>query len=75
MVSEHGNTRVSDDELIAAIKDIDEPVASTAEIAQTFSMTRTGVAKRLNSLFDSGSVCRKSVGSGYVWWIEGHSAP
>lgn len=70
MSSSHGNQKVSDQEIIEAIKSVDEPVASASEIATQVSLTRTGVTNRLNKLREQGLVERKDVGNGYVWWVS-----
>lgn len=69
MSSAHGNQKVSDTEIIAAIRAADGPVASASDIATQFSMTRTGVNERLQDLCRQGRVNKKDVGNGYVWWV------
>ena len=66
----HGNKKVTDNQLIALIDGNKHPVASAAELADELGMTRTGVTKRLNQMYENNLVNRKSVGSGYVWWVD-----
>jgi len=71
MSSTHGNQKVTDNEILNRIKDIQEPVASAAEIAAPFQITRTAINKRLNQLEKDGEIKKKDVGGGYVWWVVG----
>jgi len=73
MSSSHGNQKVTDEEIIEALHSIEEPVASAAEIAETFSISRTAANIRLNQLLEEGRVKKKSVGKGYVWWVSDSS--
>ncbi len=69
MSSTHGNQKVTDNEILNRIRDIKEPVASAAEIAAPFQITRTAINKRLNKLEKVGKIKKKDVGGGYVWWV------
>lgn len=66
----HGNVKVTDDELIQAIEQIEEPVASASELAEQVGLTRTAVNERLKELLDEDRVEKKDVGRGYVWWVS-----
>jgi biotin operon repressor len=73
MSSAHGNQKATDDEIIDAVKAVDEPVASASEVAAALGMTRTGVNTRMKKLRDEGKLDKKNVGKGYVWWVcEGY---
>ncbi|WP_435065055.1 winged helix-turn-helix transcriptional regulator [Halobaculum sp. EA56] len=73
MSSEHGNQKVTDTEIIDAIRSTSGPVASARDVATRLSMTRTGINERLQDLLEEGRVSRKSVGNGYVWWVNDYS--
>jgi predicted ArsR family transcriptional regulator len=66
----HGNVKVTDDELIQAIQQVEEPVASASELAEQVGLTRTAVNERLKELLDEDRVEKKDVGRGYVWWVS-----
>jgi predicted transcriptional regulator len=73
MSASHGNQKVTDEEIISAIKSVREPVASASEVALKLDITRTNANIRMNSLRKEGHLERKKVGNGYVWWVASES--
>jgi len=61
--------QVTDKEIIAAIKGIDDPFASTMEIADSVGLGRQGTLDRLQQLCDKGVVASKKAGNGIGWWV------
>ncbi|RLM83845.1 winged helix-turn-helix transcriptional regulator [Halobellus sp. Atlit-38R] len=70
MSSPHGNQKVSDEEIISVIKEIEEPVVSASEVASRLGITRTSANMRMKRLRQKGMLSRKNVGNGYVWWLN-----
>jgi predicted transcriptional regulator len=61
---------VTDDELIALLREVDDPVLSTAEVTERVSLSRRSVYDRLASLRDDGKLNGKQIGGkNTVWWI------
>lgn len=61
--------RVTDDDLLAVFDDTDDPVLSTAEVADRLPIKRRGTLDRLRRLEDQGDVASKSIGGrNTVWW-------
>lgn len=67
-----GREKVSDYEIIKAIKDQYGPVACSAELIDELPLTRQGLNKRLRRLADEGAICEKDVGSAKVCWLPGN---
>lgn len=60
---------VTDDEILALFEQSTDPILTTNEVAQEIGIGRRGTFDRLDQLAEDGALMRKSVGSGYVWWI------
>jgi predicted ArsR family transcriptional regulator len=61
--------RVTDDELLAVLRESPDPVLSTAEIADEVPIKRRGVLNRLRGLEEQGAVRSKQLGGrNTVWW-------
>jgi len=62
--------RVSDNEIIDLFRDTDDPVLSTAEVAEQVPLKRRATYNRLRSLADEGRLESKQIGGrNTVWWI------
>gem|GEM_PF-866297 len=65
---------VSDKEILEPIQLTDDPVLTTAEIAQHFPIGQRAVLNRLADLHGEGVVSRKNLDDQYsVWWIPSSS--
>lgn len=63
------NPRVTDADLLAVFDDTDDPVLSTAEVADRLPIKRRGTLDRLRRLEDRGDVASKPIGGrNTVWW-------
>lgn len=61
--------RVTDEELLAVFQRTDDPVLSTAEIADELPIKRRATLTRLQRLADNGVLSRKQTGGrNTVWW-------
>jgi hypothetical protein len=61
--------RVTDSELLAVFEQTDDPVLSTAEVADAVPIKRRGTLNRLQRLADEGELASKQVGGrNTVWW-------
>lgn len=66
-----GKETVSDQQIITAIEEHDDPVVSSKEVAELFDHTRQWAHRRLNRLSDDGLVEKKeSGGQSVVWWVK-----
>jgi len=64
--------RVTDDELLDVFRSTDDPVLSTAEIAEPVPIQRRSVLNRLRKLEDLGLLDSKTIGGrNTVWWLTG----
>lgn len=61
---------LSDETILNVIRDKDEEVLKTAEIAEDLPITQNWTSKRLNELETKGRVHSKSAGQGRVWWLD-----
>lgn len=62
--------RVSDEEILDAVRRVDTPVATTAMVAEALPIGRRGVLNRLTDLHDAGRLESMNVGAhGKIWWI------
>lgn len=59
--------KASDDELMSAIARIDDPVATTTEIAEQVELGADAVRLRLKKLEEDGHIASK--GHRTVWWL------
>jgi DNA-binding Lrp family transcriptional regulator len=65
---------VSDKEILELIRLTDDPVLTTAEIAQSLPIGQRAVLNRLSELHNQGIVNRKNLDDQYsVWWIPSSS--
>lgn len=61
---------VTDEEILQVFHATDDPVLSTAEVAEVLPIKRRSVLNRLESLRDEGVIEKKTVGGrNSVWWI------
>lgn len=62
--------RVTDADLIAVLREAEDPVLSTAEIADRVPIKRRGTLRRLRNLEDVGVLESKQIGGrNTVWWL------
>lgn len=62
--------RVTDDDLLEVLRLADDPVLSTAEIAESVSIQRRSVLNRLRRLENEKKVDSKTIGGrNTVWWL------
>lgn len=63
--------RVTDDEIVAVIREDERPVLTTSMIAEQLPIKRRGLLKRLNALTDDGRVEQMDVGPrSQVWYVD-----
>jgi len=68
--------RVTDDDLLDALRATDDPVLSTAEVADKVPIQRRGVLNRLRELEEAGEIDSKTIGGrNTVWWIDADTQP
>lgn len=60
---------VSDDEILSVIRSHEDPVVSTAEVAEDLPIGHQGTLNRLGDLRDGGYVHTKLVGNARAWWL------
>jgi hypothetical protein len=61
---------VSDDDIVDAIRDHEDAVLSTSEVADELSLKRRGTLNRLKDLRDEGRIESKTFRDRFaVWWI------
>jgi len=64
--------RVSDEEVLDVLRHTDDPVLSTAEVADELPIKRRATLTRLQRLDESGGVSGKQTGGrNTVWWLAG----
>lgn len=61
---------VSDDEILAVLRESDEPVLTAGEVAAKLVIGRRSVHDRLVDLHERGLLGRKDVGPRAVWWVD-----
>lgn len=63
--------RVSDDEILDVFRSTDDPVLSTAEVAESLPIKRRGVFNRLQQLEEDDRLESKEIGGrNRVWWFR-----
>jgi len=68
--------RVSADEIIDLFRDSNDPVLSTAEVAELIPLKRRATYNRLRSLADEGRLENKQIGGrNTVWWLAESEKP
>ncbi|MFD1643344.1 hypothetical protein [Halohasta litorea] len=61
---------VSDDDIVDAIREHEDAVLSTSEVADELSLKRRGTLNRLKDLHDEGRIESKTFQDRFaVWWI------
>jgi len=61
---------VTDDEILELFRDTDDPVLSTAEVAEQLPLERRSVYDRLVALREGDRIDGKQIGGrNTVWWI------
>jgi hypothetical protein len=62
---------VTDEEIISAIREYDEPVLTTKEVASLIPIEQTGTLERLKTLRSEDKLRGKQVGQyqGWIWWL------
>ncbi|KAB7512437.1 hypothetical protein DM867_13075 [Halosegnis rubeus] len=64
--------RVTDKDLLDVFHDAEDPVLSTAEVAESVPIKRRGTLNRLRGLEDAGDLESKQIGGrNTVWWLAG----
>jgi DNA-binding GntR family transcriptional regulator len=62
---------LSDEQILDEFRTSDDAFLTAVEIAESFSMTRTGIRRRLEQLEEDGALRSKKAGSRAVgWWLE-----
>lgn len=62
--------RVTDEEVLAVLRENDDPVLSTAEVADELPIKRRATLTRLQRLAENGVLARKQTGGrNTVWWL------
>jgi len=62
---------VTDDEILELFQHTDDPVLSTAEVAEQITLERRSVYDRLVALREDGLIDSKQIGGrNTVWWIS-----
>lgn len=62
--------RVTDEEILELFRESDDPVLSTAEVAEQIPIQRRGTLNRLQALVDEGRLEGKDIGGrNRVWWL------
>jgi predicted transcriptional regulator len=62
--------KVSDKQIIEAIKSVDAPFASTVDVANRVGLGRQGALDRLHPLRSQGVIKGKKAGNGWGWWVR-----
>lgn len=60
---------VDDKQILEFVAKSPDPVVTTAETADQFGFSNSGILKRLHPLADSNLLGSKEAGRTYVWWI------
>lgn len=62
---------VTDEELLQIFREADDPILSTAEVAEQVSLARRSVLDRLKALQEGGQLEAKEIGGrNTVWWLS-----
>ena len=62
--------RVTDEDILALFASTDDPVLSTAEVAEALPIGRRAALDRLHALDDRGELDHKNIGGrNIVWWL------
>jgi len=62
--------RVTDEEILSLFRESQDPVLSTAEVAEQVPLKRRATYNRLRSLADEGRLESKQIGGrNTVWWL------
>lgn len=68
--------KVTDSDVLRALREHPDPVATTRELASTLRVSPETVRRHLTELTERGLVRRKSVGAhAVVWWLDADAAP
>jgi DNA-binding Lrp family transcriptional regulator len=63
---------VTDEEILKVFRETNDPVLSTAEVAEQIPLERRSVLNRLTSLRDEGRLESKTIGGrNSIWWLAG----
>lgn len=70
-MAEPGRSRdVSDETILDILRSADDPVLTTAEVAESIDLKHRGTYQRLTQLADEGQVQFKKAGAkATVWWV------
>ena len=60
---------VPDERIIGVLEESDDPVMTTTEISKRLSLTRQGVANRLEELVAEGRIHRKKPNRDVFYWL------
>lgn len=67
---------VSDNEIVAAMREADDPAFTTSEVAEMVGLSTEGARGRLDELEQKNGVYRKKPSSRTViWWVEADHGP
>ncbi|WP_153952817.1 winged helix-turn-helix domain-containing protein [Halosegnis longus] len=69
MGAANNGQKVTDGELLQAVKDHPDPVVSNTELSENIPLTSTRVNQRLARMESQGLVKSKRLGSGKAWWV------
>lgn len=68
------NPALRDDEILTVFQHTDDPVLSTADVADELPIKRRATLTRLQRLVESGALDRKQTGGrNIVWWLTGNN--
>jgi len=67
--------KVTDSDVLRALREHPDPVATTQELASTLRVSPETVRRHLTELTERGTVRRKTVGAhAVVWWLDPDAA-
>ncbi|QSX00732.1 winged helix-turn-helix domain-containing protein [Haloterrigena alkaliphila] len=65
------NTRVPDEDILSVLRESDDPVLSTAEVADRLPIERRSTLNRLRALEEQEFVESKQIGGrNTIWWLS-----
>jgi len=64
---------VTDDEILAVVRESDKPYATTAMIQQATGLSDQGVRNRMEKISENGELQRGKVGQHWVYWLPNYS--
>jgi prophage antirepressor-like protein len=70
MATRGPDPKVSDTQLVAAIRETDHPFAVAKDVAAHVGLSRERVRQRLNRLSDEDKIKRAKVSGAVIYWLE-----